>query len=266
MGTKTTAAPGAVPSRAPERARAGTSPTGTPSTGLAGLVRARLRASRAALLGLAAVTLLVAGTVGGTFAFVEQSSTQAVRTAPDLLTGPGSVLRVTTRLAPDPAAQDGTVRQIFASATGGAPVDVSRSLTTEARSASAADGTPLEQVVLSARTAAAGSTVPGPGEALLPTSAAEPLSLEVGDTVVVAEVPLVVVGLWEPDPGRPERSSTRPPAPVSRPTALCSSTSRRCSASRTTPSSAGRSRRAPRCSPSTTSPPSPPGSRGSAAP
>ncbi|KQU00290.1 hypothetical protein [Sanguibacter sp. Leaf3] len=203
MGTKTTTAPGAAPARAPERARAGTSPTGTPSTGLAGLVRARLRASRAALLGLTAVTLLVAGTVGGTFAFVEQSSTQAVRTAPDLLTGPGAVLRVTTRLAPDPAAQDGTVRQIFASATGETPVDVSRSLTTEARSASAADGTPLEQVVLSARTAAAGSTVPGPGEALLPTSAAEPLGLEVGDTVVVADVPLVVVGLWEPGPGVP---------------------------------------------------------------
>lgn len=199
MGTRTTAEPGAAPPLAPGPASAALGAPRRPSTGLPGLLRARLRASRAALVGLAALTTLVAGTVGGTFAFVEQSSTQAVRTAPDLVSGPGSVLRVTTRLAPDPAAQDDVVRGIVGTATGDVPVDVSRSLTTEARSASGADGTSLDQVVLSSRPATAGTPVPGPGEALLPTSAVDPLGLEVGETLMVADVPLVLVGSWDPD-------------------------------------------------------------------
>lgn len=206
MATRTTATPSPAPEPGPAGSSAaadGSTAATSTRTGPLRLVGARLRASRAALLGLAALTALVAGTVGGTFAFVEQSSTHAVRTAPDLVSGPGSVLRLTTRLAPEPAAQDTEVRGILGAVTGEVPVDVSRSLTTEARSASGADGTSLDQVVLGTPPGTAGLTVPGPGEAVLPVSSADPLGLEVGDTVTVADVPLEVVGLWEPDASTP---------------------------------------------------------------
>lgn len=188
MSTDGTAAPRALPS----------------------LAVARLRASRVAILGLLALTALVSGAVGGTLAVVEQSSTQVVRTAPDLVSGAGAVLRLTTRVAPDEAgrdAQDTEVRRVLADATGPAPVDVVRALSTEARSATSSDGLPLDQVVLRAQQVPAGQVVgdgalePGSGEAVVPVSAAAALGLGVGDTVEVGGTGLTVVGLWEPVDG-----------------------------------------------------------------
>lgn len=177
---------------------------------LPSLAVARLGAYRAALVGLAALTALVSGAVGGAVAFVEQSSTQAVRTAPDLGSGAASVLRLTTRVAPDTDArdaQDTEVRRVLQDATGTAPVDVVRALSTEATSATSSDEEPLGQVVLRAQPVLDGQAVvdgavdPGPGEAVVPLSAAGELGLDVGGTVEVGGVVLTVVGLWEPVDG-----------------------------------------------------------------
>lgn len=174
---------------------------------LPSLAAARLHAYRAALVGLAALTALVSGAVGGAVAFVEQSSTQAVRAAPDLVSGAASVLRLTTRVAPEADArdaQDTEVRRVVSDATGSAPVDVVRALSTEARSATSSDGAPLDQVVLRAQPAlddqarVDGTLEPGPGEAVVPSSAAGELGLDLGSTVEVGGVALTVVGLWEP--------------------------------------------------------------------
>ena len=177
---------------------------------LPSLAVARLRAYRAALVGLAALTALVSGAVGGAVAFVEQSSTQAVRTAPDLVSGAASVLRLTTRVAPGTDArdaQDTEVRRVLQDATGTAPVDVVRALSTEARSATSAEGEDLDQVVLRTQPVLGGQALvdgavdPGPGEAVVPLAAAGELGLDVGGTVEVGGVVLTVVGLWEPVDG-----------------------------------------------------------------
>lgn len=167
-------------------------------------VRARLSAYRTTLLGLATLTALVTAAVGGTFAFVEQSSTQSVQAAPELASGAASVLRVDTRIAPDAAEQDQQARAVIGAKVLEAPVDVLRSVRAEPMTPQSSDSAP-GQVVLVADPAipdhaeiTGGRWPQGTGEGALRATAAQALGVDVGQEIVVGDAAVTIVGLWEP--------------------------------------------------------------------
>ena len=169
-----------------------------------GAMRARLRAYRTTLLGLATLTALVTAAVGGTLAFVEQSSTQSVQAAPDLASGAASVLRLDTRIGPDALEQDQLARSVIEDKLAGAPVDVLRSVRSEPVTP-LLDDTELARTVLVADLAlpdhaelTGGRWPAGTGEGALRSTAATVLGIEVGHEMVMGGVPVTVVGLWEP--------------------------------------------------------------------
>lgn len=173
-------------------------------------VRARLRAYRTTLLGLATLTALVTAAVGGTFAFVEQSSTHSVQDAPELASGASSVLRLDTRMGPEPEEQDSQARAVIESKLSGAPVDVLRSVRSEPVTPLLGD-VALARVVLVADPAlpahaglAEGEWPGQPGEGAIRAAAAVSMGIEVGQELVVGDATVTIVGVWEPaDPDSP---------------------------------------------------------------
>lgn len=175
-----------------------------------GTVRARLRAYRTTLAGLATLAALVTAAVGGTLAFVEESSTQSIQAAPDLASGAASVTQLETRMGSDALVQDSQARAVIEGKVSGAPVDVLRSVRSEPVTA-LLDGDELGRVVLladPALAAHAGLTEGGwparPGQGAVRGDAAAALGVEVGQEIVVDGAAVTVVGLWEAlDPDAP---------------------------------------------------------------
>ncbi len=179
----------------------------------------RARASTGLLLTLLALvtatTAILAGAVGYSGAAATTAARQAITGAP-----PGEAgIRVQTREAEDPAAQDAAARQRIDEAFAPAPVSVQRTVVSPPRPV-AQDGTSLEGdlVVLASEALTADApdvdervdVVEGtwpqaggePVEGLLHAAPAAEWGVGVGDTVEVGGTPVSVVGLWRPvDPG-----------------------------------------------------------------
>lgn len=169
-----------------------------------GAVRARLGAYRTTLLGLATLTALVTAAVGGTFASVEQGSTQSVQAAPELASGAASVLRLDTRIGPDAAEQDQQATAVIAAKVLDAPVDVLRSVRSEPVTPQSSEPG-AGQVVLVADPAipdhaeiTGGRWPQGTGEGALRATAAQALGVDVGQKIAIGDGTVTIVGLWEP--------------------------------------------------------------------
>ena len=179
----------------------------------------RARASTGLLLTLLALvtatTAILAGAVGYSGAAATTAARQAITGAP-----PGEAgIRVQTREAEDPAAQDAAARQRIDEAFAPAPVSVQRTVVSPPRPVTL-DGTTLEGdlVVLASEALSADDPdvdervdiVEGgwpqagadPVQGLLHAAPAAEWGVGVGDTVEVGGTPVAVVGLWRPvDPG-----------------------------------------------------------------
>lgn len=179
----------------------------------------RARASTGLLLTLltlvTATTAILAGAVGYSGAAATTAARQAITGAP-----PGEAgIRVQTREAEDPAAQDAAARQRIDEAFAPAPVTVQRTVVSPPRPVTA-DGSRLagKVVVLASealtpqdpdvgeRVEIAGGGWPQPDadpvQGLLHAATAGEWEVTVGEQIQVDGTPVTVVGLWRPvDPG-----------------------------------------------------------------
>ncbi len=175
----------------------------------------RARASTGLLLTLLALvtatTAILAGAVGYSGAAATTAARQAITGAP-----PGEAgIRVQTREADDPAAQDAAARGLIAEAFAPAPVTVQRTVVSPPRPVTA-DGTALDGDLVVLASEALTAADPDVGDRVdvvgggWPQAGADPLQgllhagpaaewgVDVGDTVEVGGTPVTVVGLWRP--------------------------------------------------------------------
>ncbi|MBB5791374.1 hypothetical protein [Jiangella mangrovi] len=183
----------------------------------------RARAHGAVIATVAAWVFVVAAVTTGLVGYLVVASQDGVREALRDAPPAEAAVQATTRLGPDPAAQDAAVREDVAARSGGAPLEVHRSLAggedalavpgsdDEARGvltvyddlgahAELVDGAwPIEAQV--------GITMPEAPTAVaaaLHATAAEALGLAVGDEITVGETVVQVTGTWLPaDPRDP---------------------------------------------------------------
>lgn len=175
----------------------------------------RARASTGLLLTLLALvtatTAILAGAVGYSGAAATTAARQAITGAAPAEAG----IRVQTRQAEDPSAQDAAARQRIQEAFGQAPVSVQRTVASEPRSVKL-DGEALtgRVVVLSSQSLSPQdpdvdervSVLEGdwpadgadPVQGLLHAATATEWGVGVGDTIEVGSTQVVVSGLWRP--------------------------------------------------------------------
>ncbi|MFC6420253.1 FtsX-like permease family protein [Ornithinimicrobium tianjinense] len=186
-----------------------------------GWARRRARASTGLLLTLLALVTATTAILAGTVGYSGAAATTAAREA--LTGGPPSEagIRVQTRLAGDPTAQDGTARGLIAQAFDPAPVSVQRTLVSEPRPVTGPDGDALdgrlvvmgsdslqpEDPQAAGRVEVVEGTWPtddaGTGsdtavEGMLHAGTARAWDVAVGDTLQVAGTPVALVGTWRP--------------------------------------------------------------------
>jgi hypothetical protein len=180
----------------------------------------RARAHGAVIATVAAWVFVVAAVTTGLVGYLVVASQDGVREALRDAPPTEAAVQATTRLGPDPAGQDAAVRSDVENRSGGAPLEVYRSLAggedalavpgsdEEARGvltvyddlgahAELVDGSwPVEAQTQAAR----GGTV----AAALHATAAEALGLATGDRITVGETMVLVTGTWLPaDPADP---------------------------------------------------------------
>lgn len=177
----------------------------------------RARAHAAVVATVAAWVVVVAAVTTGLVGYLVVASQDGVREALRDAPPAEAAVQVVTRLGPDPAGQDAAVRETVAARSGGAPLDVYRSLA-GGEDALAVPGSDEQargvlavyeglderaELVDGAWPAGAG----GPGavtETALHATAAEALGLVTGDEITVGETRVVVTGTWLPaDPADP---------------------------------------------------------------
>ncbi|WP_156875716.1 FtsX-like permease family protein [Ornithinimicrobium pekingense] len=173
----------------------------------------RARASTGLLLTLLALVTATTAILAGAVGYSGAAATTAAREA---LTGavPGEAgIRVQTRQAEDPQAQDAAARQRIAQAFDPAPVSVQRTVVSTPRPASL-DGTRLDGGLVAVASGSLTTDAPGAGErvdvvegswpregsleGMLHAGTATEWEVSVGDTLEVGGAEVAVVGLWRP--------------------------------------------------------------------
>ncbi|WP_342447119.1 hypothetical protein [Ornithinimicrobium sp. CNJ-824] len=175
----------------------------------------RTRASTGLLLTLlvlvTATTAILAGTVG----YSGAAATTAARASLTGAVPQEAGIRVQTRQAQDPQAQDAAARRLVDEAFAPAPVSVQRTVVSEPRPVRLGeDGLEGRLVVLASasltpedpevedRVEVVEGTWPSPGaepvQGMLHAAAAETWGVRVGDTLVVGGADVEVTGLWHP--------------------------------------------------------------------
>ncbi|WP_158602970.1 hypothetical protein, partial [Jiangella rhizosphaerae] len=178
----------------------------------------RARAHAAVVATVAAWVFVVAAVTTGLVGYLVVASQDGVREALRDAPPAESAVQAVTRLGPDPGDQDRAVREDVAGRSGGAPLDVHRSLAggedaltvpgsdEEARGVLAAYERLEEhaELVDGAWPAADGAGGAAATEAALHATAAEALGLSTGDEISVGETRVLVTGTWLPaDPADP---------------------------------------------------------------
>ncbi|MDQ3359561.1 MAG: hypothetical protein M3520_12220, partial [Actinomycetota bacterium] len=177
------------------------------------LIVKRARAGIGLLVTILALTAATTAIIAGTLGYSQAAATTAARQALTDAVPTEAGIRVQTRLAEDPDAQDTAARRIIDEAFAPAPIRVQRTLVSEPRSVQDQD----DRLVAVASTAllsddpdfagrvdlVEGSWPSGPGEGgtvpgALHAAAAERLGVGVADTLSVGEVTVTVEALWRP--------------------------------------------------------------------
>lgn len=177
----------------------------------------RARAGLSLLLTIVALVIATTATIAGTVGYAAAAATTAARqaiTEAELPTEAG--LRVQTRQAEDPAAQDVAARRLIAEAFAPAPVDVTRALASEPRPVTGQDGRLqllaagsllADDPSLTDRVEVVEGSWPveaQPVQGALHTGAARRWDVVVGDVVIIGGVDVQVSALWRPiDPTDP---------------------------------------------------------------
>ncbi|HLS40443.1 MAG TPA: ABC transporter permease [Ornithinicoccus sp.] len=175
------------------------------------LVLRRAQAGLGLLTTILALTAAAVAIIAGTLGYSQAAATVAARQALTDAVPTEAGIRVQTRLADDPAAQDRGARQIIDAAFRPTSVRVQRTLVSEPRPVSDHEervvvlaspsltpedpefGTRVE-VVEGTWPQADGDPVPG----ALHAAVAERWGVRVGDTLTVGQTPVVVEALWRP--------------------------------------------------------------------
>ncbi|MGD8149933.1 FtsX-like permease family protein [Ornithinimicrobium sp. Y1694] len=179
----------------------------------------RAQASTGLLLTLLALVTATTAILAGAVGYSDAAATTAARQAITGAVPNEAGIRIQTRQAEDPAAQDSAATRIIQDAFAPAPVSVQRTVVSEPRQASSEDGT-LEGrlVVISSPSlvadaegidervelvdgswpAATTSPDTDPVPAMLHTGAAQAWEVEVGDTLTVAGVEVTLAATWRP--------------------------------------------------------------------
>lgn len=155
-----------------------------------------------------ALVALATAAIGGLLCYVDLSQVAGIRSDAALTTGPGGAVNIETRLQLDGQKQDDTIRGLVSAHTGGAPIEVERSIRSEPRKTEV-DGVALtERVVLMVPDSGnpgdpevllrAGTWPQAPDDGVLHEFAARNLDVDVGDVLTVDDVAITVVGLWLP--------------------------------------------------------------------
>lgn len=180
----------------------------------------RARAHGAVIATVAAWVFVVAAVTTGLVGYLVVASQDGVREALRDAPPAEAAVQAATRLGPDPAAQDAAVREDVAARTGGAPVEVHRSLAggedalavpgsdEEARGVlTVYEGLEEHAELVDGAWPPAGGQADAPAgtvDAALHATAAEALGLSTGDEITVGEVRVRVTGTWLPaDPADP---------------------------------------------------------------
>lgn len=177
----------------------------------------RARASTGLLLTLLALVTATTAILAGAVGYSGAAATTAAREAITGAVPQEAGIRVQTRQAEDPQAQDAAARERIDAAFSPAPITVQRTVVTPPRPVTV-DGERVEGdlVALSSEsltpdapdvdervdvvegTWPEASTDGGPVQGLLHAAAAQEWDVSVGETVDVGGVPVTVVGLWRP--------------------------------------------------------------------
>lgn len=174
----------------------------------------RARAHGAVIATVAAWVFVVAAVTTGLVGYLVVASQDGVRETLRDTPPAEAAVQAVTRLGPDPAAQDGAVRADVVARSGGAPLEVHRSLAggedalavpgsdEDARGVLAVyDGIEERAELVDGGWPADGGRVT---QAALHATAAEALGLAVGDQIIVGETRVQVTGTWLPaDPADP---------------------------------------------------------------
>ncbi|WP_116951084.1 hypothetical protein [Jiangella endophytica] len=173
----------------------------------------RARAHAAVVATVAAWVFVVAAVTTGLVGYLVVASQDGVREALRDAPPAEAAVQAVTRLGPDATGQDDAVREVVAARSGGAPLDVYRSLAggeeTLAVPGSDEDArgvlTVYEGLEEHAELVAGAWPADGAGtEAALHATAAEALGLAAGDEITVGETRVLVTGTWLPaDPADP---------------------------------------------------------------
>ncbi|TDC49092.1 hypothetical protein E1212_19140 [Jiangella ureilytica] len=178
----------------------------------------RARAHGAVIATVAAWVLVVAAVTTGLVGYLVVASQDGVREALRDAPPTEAAVQATTRLGPDPADQDAAVRDAVAARSGGAPLEVYRSLA-GGEDALAVPGSDEEargvlavyddlgahaELVDGVWPIEAQATRGGTVAAALHATAAEALGLATGDDILIGATRVLVSGTWLPaDPADP---------------------------------------------------------------
>lgn len=170
--------------------------------GVTGLLLRRGLAQRGTVLTLVIVVAMVAGILAGAIGHTRAAAAVAVRTEVVEAEPTAAALRVQTRLAEDPAAQQAALERSLAELVPGVELVVSRELRSDPPTAVAVDDVELrlplgdageltDDIVID-------GALPAAGQVLLPVEAAAELGVVAGDVVTVGDEELEVSGVWAP--------------------------------------------------------------------
>ncbi|TDD66834.1 hypothetical protein E1262_21130 [Jiangella aurantiaca] len=176
----------------------------------------RARAHAAVVATVAAWVFVVAAVATGLVGYLVVASQDGVREALRDAPPAEAAVQAVTRLGPDPEAQHRAVREEVAARSGGAPLEVYRSLAggedaltvpgsdEEARGVLTAYERLEEHAELTGGAWPAAGGTDAVAEAALHATAAEALGLSAGDEITVGETRVLVTGTWLPaDPADP---------------------------------------------------------------
>ncbi|MBD5787011.1 hypothetical protein IF650_12560 [Cellulosimicrobium terreum] len=188
------------------------------------LVVRRARAQGGLLVTILLLAAAIVATIGSTVGYVQSAATSGAREALSAASPTAAAIQVSTRLHPDPQAQDDRVRAVVAEQLPGVPLEVYRSVRTEPLDVSGGPDVASGRAVLevdpqigSVAALVSGTWPARSGETSVQEDAAEALGVAVGDTLVVggsgeteaepadtstgadAGTELTVVGTWRPD-------------------------------------------------------------------